>query len=197
MGPNQKSVMVQGTPSATEPVILLPPALDSSTQICRAGLAEIRQLSQFWPLIILVPRDYAKDLTFPSESLGSSKIVSSEKRLSGLSDQTVELLQRPNPETESAFGEVTVNFSEMTACRNGKPVALTALEFKTLKYLIQNVRRVISRDELLNEVWGYENYPRTRTVDNHILRLRHKLEREPSRPVHFRTVHGAGYKFLP
>ena len=81
--------------------------------------------------------------------------------------------------------------------RKGEPVMLTALEFKTLKYLAQNARRVISRDELLNEVWGYENYPCTRTVDNHILRLRQKLEKNPSRPVHFRTVHGAGYKFLP
>jgi DNA-binding response OmpR family regulator len=74
---------------------------------------------------------------------------------------------------------------------------LTTMEFKMLKYLIQNAHRVISRDELLNEVWGYENYPCTRTVDNHILRLRQKLERDPSRPVHFRTMHGVGYKFLP
>jgi DNA-binding response OmpR family regulator len=64
------------------------------------------------------------------------------------------------------------------------------------EYLIQNARRVISRAELLNEVWGYENYPSTRTVDNRILKLRQKLERDPSRPAHFRTVHGAGYKFL-
>ncbi|HEY6767299.1 MAG TPA: helix-turn-helix domain-containing protein, partial [Candidatus Sulfotelmatobacter sp.] len=71
------------------------------------------------------------------------------------------------------------------------------LEFKTLKYFMQNARRAISRDELLNEVWGYENYPCTRTVDNHILKLRQKLERDPSKPAHFRTLHGAGYKFLP
>jgi DNA-binding response OmpR family regulator len=96
-----------------------------------------------------------------------------------------------------AFGDVTVNFSAMEAFRKGAPVVLTAMEFKTLKYLIQNARRVISRDELLNEVWGYENYPCTRTVDNHILRLRRKLERNPSRPVHFRTMRGVGYKFLP
>jgi DNA-binding response OmpR family regulator len=78
----------------------------------------------------------------------------------------------------------------------GQPVVLTALEFKALKYFIQNARRAISRDELLNHVWGYENYPCTRT-DNHILRLRQKLESDPSRPVHLRTVHGTGYKFLP
>jgi DNA-binding response OmpR family regulator len=55
---------------------------------------------------------------------------------------------------------------------------------------------VISRTELLNEVWGYNNYPTTRTVDTHILRLRQKLERDPTDPVHFRTVHGTGYKFV-
>jgi DNA-binding response OmpR family regulator len=85
----------------------------------------------------------------------------------------------------------------MEARHKGQPVTLTVLEFKTLKYMIRNEGRVISRDELLNEVWGYEKYPCTRTVDNHILKLRQKLEREPSRPVHFRTVHSAGYKFLP
>jgi DNA-binding response OmpR family regulator len=56
---------------------------------------------------------------------------------------------------------------------------------------------VISRDELLNEVWGYQNYPSTRTVDNHILKLRQKLEKDPANPEHFRTVHSAGYKFVP
>jgi DNA-binding response OmpR family regulator len=70
-------------------------------------------------------------------------------------------------------------------------------EFKTLEYLIKNPRRVISRDELLHEVWEYENYPCTRTVDNHILKLRKKLEAEPGNPKHFHTVHSSGYTFLP
>jgi DNA-binding response OmpR family regulator len=81
--------------------------------------------------------------------------------------------------------------------RNGRPVTLTSKEFKLLAYLIKNPRRVISRDKLLNEVWGYENYPSTRTVDNHILQLRKKLEPEPTNPKHFHTVHCAGYRFLP
>jgi DNA-binding response OmpR family regulator len=109
----------------------------------------------------------------------------------------VERFKGPSGESTVAFGDVTINFPAMEALRKGEPVVLTAMEFKTLKYFIQNARRVISRDELLNEVWGYENYPCTRTVDNHILKLRQKLERNPSRPVHFRTMHGAGYKFLP
>jgi DNA-binding response OmpR family regulator len=56
---------------------------------------------------------------------------------------------------------------------------------------------VLSRDELLNLAWGYTNYPSTRTVDNHVVKLRQKLEDDPARPVHFRTVHGVGYKFVP
>src|SRR5882762_273689 len=95
------------------------------------------------------------------------------------------------------FGGVTGCFSTMEIHRNGRPVSLTCKEFKTLAYLIKNPRRVISRDELLSEVWGYENYPSTRTVDNHILNLRKKLETEPARPKHFHTVHSSGYKFLP
>src|ERR1700688_1132181 len=95
------------------------------------------------------------------------------------------------------YGDVTISFSAMEVHRSGQPVALTRQEFRTLAYLLKNARRVISRDELLNQVWGYESYPCTRTVDNHILRLRKKLESEPARPRHLRTVHGMGYKFSP
>jgi DNA-binding response OmpR family regulator len=95
------------------------------------------------------------------------------------------------------FDGISVDLRKMEVLREGKPVVLTAQEFKTLQFLVQNADRVISRDELLNEVWGYQNYPSTRTVDNHILKLRQKLERDPASPVHFRTVHGMGYKFVP
>jgi two-component system alkaline phosphatase synthesis response regulator PhoP len=95
-----------------------------------------------------------------------------------------------------AFDGISVDFTKMEVMRAGESIALTAQEFKTLKFLVQNPDRVITRDELLNEVWGYQNYPSTRTVDNHILKLRQKLERDPANPVHFRTVHGVGYKFV-
>jgi DNA-binding response OmpR family regulator len=95
-----------------------------------------------------------------------------------------------------SFDGISVDFKKMEVQRDGKVVVLTAQEFKTLQFLVQNADRVISRDELLNEVWGYQNYPSTRTVDNHILKLRQKLERDPASPVHFRTVHGMGYKFV-
>ncbi len=95
------------------------------------------------------------------------------------------------------FSDVTVDFTRMQVTRGGQTVALTSQEFKMLKFMVQNPERVISREELLNEVWGYQNYPTTRTVDNHLLKLRQKLEKDPANPVHFRTVHGAGYRFVP
>jgi DNA-binding response OmpR family regulator len=96
-----------------------------------------------------------------------------------------------------AFGDVEIDFTSMEAKRAGHPVSMTAQEFKLLKFLSESSERVISREELLNEVWGYQNYPSTRTVDNHVLRLRQKLEPDPAQPQYFVTVHGAGYKFVP
>jgi DNA-binding response OmpR family regulator len=95
------------------------------------------------------------------------------------------------------FRDVHIDFTSMEATRSGKPVAMTAQEFKLLKFFAMSPERVISREELLNEVWGYQNYPSTRTVDNHILRLRQKLEPDPANPRFFLTMHGAGYKFVP
>jgi DNA-binding response OmpR family regulator len=95
------------------------------------------------------------------------------------------------------FDDVMVDFFETEITRRGEKIVVTAKEFKTLAFLIKNAKRVVSRNELLNEVWGYQNYPCTRTVDNHILRLRQKLERDPSRPLHLVTVHCLGYKFVP
>ena len=97
----------------------------------------------------------------------------------------------------TGFGEVRVNFLTMEISRSEMPVVLTAQEFKLLRFFIRAPERVFSRNELLTEVWGYNNYPSTRTVDNHICMLRQKLEPTPARPIHFLTVHGMGYKFVP
>lgn len=101
------------------------------------------------------------------------------------------------PDEIAYFGQVRINLLSMEVARANRLVKLTAMEFKVLRFFLFNRNRVISRDELLNEVWGYENYPCTRTVDNHVLKLRQKLERDPSQPVHFRTAHGMGYRFVP
>ena len=95
------------------------------------------------------------------------------------------------------FGRVSIDLMSMEVRRSDRAVSLTAMEFKVLRFFVTNPKRVISRDRLLNEVWGYQSYPCTRTVDNHVLKLRQKLEPEPADPVHFQTVHGIGYKFIP
>jgi len=160
---------------------------------------EFRKLSRYLPVIVLVPKSALHDKTTqkkpgPNESV-TRLIETSDVCL--LLDAAKAWLRNPNVTDTFEFGGVTGCFSTMEIRRNGRPVILTCKEFKTLAYLIKNPRRVISRDELLSEVWGYENYPSTRTVDNHILKLRKKLETEPARPRHFHTVHSSGYKFQP
>jgi DNA-binding response OmpR family regulator len=90
-----------------------------------------------------------------------------------------------------------MDFYKTEITRRGQRIAVTRKEFETLQFFAKNAQRVISREELLNEVWGYQHYPCTRTVDNHMLRLRQKLESDPAHPSHFLTVYGQGYKFLP
>jgi len=97
---------------------------------------------------------------------------------------------------EYSFGDVYINFKAQEATKNKKPIELTNMEFKLLKYLCQQENVVIDRDTMLDEVWGYDNFPNTRTVDNFISSLRKKIEDDPSHPDHLVTVHGAGYKFI-
>jgi DNA-binding response OmpR family regulator len=160
---------------------------------------EFRKLSRFLPVIVLVPKSVVQDKTTQQKPEPNKSVTG----LIDTSDVCLPLdaakawLRNPNATDTFEFGGVKGCFSTMEIHRNDRPVILTCKEFKTLAYLIKNPRRVISREELLNEVWGYENYACTRTVDNHILKLRKKLETEPARPKHFHTVHCSGYKFLP
>lgn len=94
------------------------------------------------------------------------------------------------------FGIVTVDFDTHEAHRAGERVELTAKELEVLRLLAKHRGQIVTRDRLLEEVWGYETYPTTRTVDNHILRLRQKLEEEPSNPRHILSIYGEGYKFI-
>jgi DNA-binding response OmpR family regulator len=105
---------------------------------------------------------------------------------------------KPSFEAEEyRFGECVIDFGRMTVERNGVPVVLTSLEFKLLKFFTQHPEMMLSRELLLNEVWGYHSYPTTRTVDNQILKLRQKLEVDPPNPRHLLTLYGSGYKFVP
>lgn len=97
---------------------------------------------------------------------------------------------------EYSFGKISIDFKKQEAQKNKKPFELSTSDFKILKYFVQREGEIITRDQLLDNVWGYENFPTTRTVDNHILALRKKIEDDPSHPVHLLTIHKAGYKFV-
>jgi DNA-binding response OmpR family regulator len=137
---------------------------------------EFRELSRFVPVIVLVPKSAVHDKT-------TQKRPGPNKSVTGLIDTSDACLpldaanawiRNPDATDTFVFGGARGCFSTMEIHRNSRPVTLTCKEFKALAYFIKNPRRVILRDKLLNEVWGYENYPCTRTVDNHILKLRKK-----------------------
>jgi two-component system alkaline phosphatase synthesis response regulator PhoP len=102
----------------------------------------------------------------------------------------------PKEQERYAFGEVEVNLRSYQVVKRGKSVDFSAKEFDLLKYFLCHPGETLSRDRLLEEVWGYEHYPTTRTVDAHIVRLRQKLEPVPDEPRYILTVHGVGYKFV-
>lgn len=97
---------------------------------------------------------------------------------------------------ELRFGKVSIDFKRFEARRAGKILNMSRKEFGVLRLLAARAGEVVTRDELLDEVWGYDQYPTTRTVDNHIALLRTKLEEDPSKPRHLLTVHGVGYKLV-
>jgi DNA-binding response OmpR family regulator len=160
---------------------------------------DFRKLSRFFLVMVLVAKSDVEDQATQKKLKPNKSFpdVADTRNLCLPLDAAKAWLQNSSAADTFEFGGVKGCFSTMEIHRNGRPITLTSQEFKTLAYLIKNPLKVISRDELLNEVWGYENYPCTRTVDNHILKLRKKLEPEPARPRHFRTIHGTGYRFVP
>jgi DNA-binding response OmpR family regulator len=95
-----------------------------------------------------------------------------------------------------SFGNVSVDFKKYELFKDGNPVKLSATEFRILHYFIQHEGEVISRDKFLDDVWGYDSFPTTRTIDNFILSLRKKIENNPAEPKHLITLHKVGYKFI-
>ena len=95
------------------------------------------------------------------------------------------------------FGDLTLDFRKMELCRADHPVVLTLQEFKVLKFFISRPEEVVSRQKLISAIWPKRKRSSDRTVDNHIARLRRKIEEDPTHPVYLLTVHGVGYKFVP
>jgi two-component system, OmpR family, alkaline phosphatase synthesis response regulator PhoP len=167
----------------------------SGRDVCR----EIKRSAPNLPVIILSAMSDVIDKVTLLE-MGADDYVTkpfSPRELLARVRAAIRRSSRVMPSEQFSFGEIAVDFTRMHLTRAGQPVILTAQEFKVLKFLTENPERVITREELLNAAWGYENYPSTRTVDNHMLKLRQKIEKDPAEPVHIRTVHGMGYKFVP
>jgi DNA-binding response OmpR family regulator len=167
----------------------------SGREVCR----EIRKMAPSLPIVVLSATTDEVDKVLLLE-LGADDYVTkpfSPREFLARVRATLRRSQRATELDQFAFDDVSVDFAKMELRRSGTLIEMTPQEFKVLKYFAQNPERVISREQLLNEVWGYASYPTTRTVDNHIMNLRQKLEVDPGHPAHFRTVHGVGYKFVP
>ncbi len=168
--------------------------------VCR----EISQAAPSLPIIVLSGRTEVTDKLLLLE-LGAHDYVTKPfsprellARVRAAIRRSARIPSAQIPLTETfTFGDVKVDFPKMEVSREGNLVELSSREFEVLKFMIQNAEHVLSREELLNHVWRYQNYPNTRTVDTHILQLRHKLEKDPANPLHFRTVHCSGYMFVP
>jgi DNA-binding response OmpR family regulator len=167
----------------------------SGWDLCR----EIARSISGLPLVVLGPSPDVADKVLLLE-MGADDYLSSPFSPRELVARLRALMRRASRghrENSVVFGDVIVDLFKTEITRSGRKIPVTKKEFQILEFLTRNAERVISRDELLNEVWGYQNYPCTRTVDTHIRRLREKLENDPSRPLHLLTVHGLGYKFVP
>ncbi len=167
--------------------------------VCR----DLRQRGIHSPIIMLTARGQVFDRVVGLK-LGADDYVTKPFEMIELLARIEALLRRAPtaaadhpaqlPETYQ-FGGVAVDFRRAEVWRGGQLIELSALEFKLLRYLIEHRGDALSRDELLNGVWGYDAMPSTRTVDVHIAWLRQKLEPNPRHPQFILTVHGLGYKF--
>ncbi|HLQ78435.1 MAG TPA: response regulator transcription factor [Terriglobia bacterium] len=165
----------------------------SGLELCRKLRMEGLQV----PILMLTARSEEADRVIGLDT-GADDYVTKPFSVMELMARIRALLRRTssagNLPNDLKFGEVEIDFVRYVARRRGKPVELTRKEFAILR-LLGGRTGVVSRDELLDEVWGVGSFPVTRTVDNHIAALRAKLEADPARPVHIRTVHGVGYRF--
>ncbi len=168
--------------------------------------AKLRAAGNFSPVIMLTARSSPHDRVRGLEA-GADDYLVKPFELSELLARIRSLLRRQRWESHNSskdtstatlrFGAVRVNFDSHEASVDGKRLQLTQLEFALLRYFAEHPDRVLSRDELLENVWQLRNYPNTRTVDNFVLRLRKYFEPDASRPVHFLSVRGLGYRFHP
>ncbi len=151
------------------------------------------------PIIMLTARGQEVDKVVGLE-LGADDYVTKPFSIRELLARVKAVMRRthdrPKGNDQFAFGEVEVNLRSCQVSRKGRSLEFSSKEFELLKYFLHHPGETLSRDRLLEEVWGYDHFPTTRTVDAHIVRLRQKVEPKPEEPRFILTVHGTGYKFV-
>jgi two-component system alkaline phosphatase synthesis response regulator PhoP len=161
-------------------------------------LRELRKRNIETPVIMLTAKGQIVDKVVGLK-LGADDYVTKPFEMVELLARIEAKLRRapatPRPAEGYQFGDVRVDFRRAEVTKAGEPLDLSAREFQLLKYFIEHRGATLTRDELLNEVWGYNSMPSTRTVDVHVAWLRQKIEHNPRHPQSILTVHGMGYKF--
>jgi two-component system alkaline phosphatase synthesis response regulator PhoP len=167
----------------------------SGLDVCR----QLRSNGVDTPIIMLTARGQEIDKVIGLE-MGADDYVTKPFSIKELLARVRAHLRRARKQVADIesyiFGDVNLNFKKYQATRGEQEIELSPREFELLKYFIQHRGETITRDQLLDDVWGYDNYPFTRTVDNHIAKLRQKVEPVPAEPKYIITVHRVGYKFL-
>ncbi|HEV7893912.1 MAG TPA: response regulator transcription factor [Pyrinomonadaceae bacterium] len=166
----------------------------SGLDVCR----QLRSAGNDTPIIMLTARGQEIDKVLGLKT-GADDYVTKPFSFLELMARVEAVLRRTSKSTEAveqaSFGDVEMNFKTFEASKGGRALELSPREFKMMKYFVEHRGEVVTRDQLLDHVWGYEGLPLTRTVDMHIAKLRQKIEDTPSDPRHVITVHRVGYKF--
>lgn len=164
-------------------------------EVCKRLKKEIPDL----PIIMLTAKSQEAEIVTGLE-LGADDYITKPFSVLELLARIKAVFRRVNSELEiqevHRFGNLEINLKKYEARKNGKSLKLLPREYEILKCFIEREGEIISRDELLNQIWGYDTFPNTRTVDVHIAKLRRKIEDKPSAPSLIVTIHGIGYKFL-
>jgi DNA-binding response OmpR family regulator len=166
----------------------------SGLEVCR----QLRAKRASIPIIMLTARGQEVDKVVGLE-LGADDYVTKPFSIRELLARVKAILRRsstPKDQNQHSFGDVDVDLRRCRVVKSGKLLDVSSKEFELLKYFISHSGETLSRDRLLEDVWGYDNFPTTRTVDTHLVRLRQKLEPDPEQPQYFLTVHGTGYRFV-
>jgi DNA-binding response OmpR family regulator len=166
----------------------------SGREVCKG----IRAIAPGIPVLILSAVSEVADKVLLLE-LGADDYITkpfSPRELLARLQVALRRTSRQDRTETASFGNITADFARMEVRKAGVPVVMTAHELRLLRYFVEHAERVLTREKLLTDVWGYNAYPTTRTVDNQVMKLRQKLEPDPSRPLYFRTMHGIGYKFV-